>query len=284
MMEPGLNGVQQRILGDLDALRRRWVELLCQRSWRLRSNDATTTTNGPSLLERLEDRCQTLLESLDASLAGAQAEAQGGAPLLATGAAEYREVVQHLSFTAGWMAGEGLPISDGVVLVQTLQESLDLAAHDPATQARFFQGLMVVVTESYAASLDQRAHAHYRDAMEKSQLVCDLHPRLPFLFLVGDPDRQALEDAVGRVMMLAAMREAPAVVVDAAGLIWPDRVLPEAAGIIAEHAQAAGVVVTLAGVTPAVSKEIRGVVHSVHDALIDAVKAAADAVGLDLTL
>ncbi len=284
MMEPGHNGPQLRILGDLDALRRRWIGLLCQRSWRLRSADATTTSNGPSLLERLEDRCQNLLESLDASLAGAQAGAQDGVPQLATGADEYREAVQHLAFTAGWMAGEGLPISDAVVLVQTLQESLDLEAHDVAAQTRFFQGLMVVVTESYAASLNQRAHAHYRDAMEKSQLVCDLHPRLPFLFLVGDPDRHALEDAVGRVMMLAAMREAPAVVVDVGGLIWPDRVLPEAAGIIAEHAQAAGVVVTLAGATPATSKGIRVAVHSVHEALIDAVQAAADAAGLDLAL
>jgi hypothetical protein len=280
MMEPGHNGPQLRILGDLDVLRRRWVGLLCQRSWRLRSADATTTSNGPSLLERLEDRCQNLLESLESSLAGAQ----DGVPQLATGADEYREAVQHLAFTAGWMAGEGLPISDAVVLVQTLQESLDLEAHDVAAQARFFQGLMVVVTESYAASLNQRAHAHYRDAMEKSQLVCDLYPQLPFLFLVGDPDRHALEDAVGRVMMLAAMHEAPAVVVDVGGLIWPDRVLAEAAGIIAEHAQAAGVVVTLAGATPAASKGIRGAVHSVHEALTDAVKAAADAAGLDLSL
>ena len=286
LMKPGADWLRERIHGeDLAAVQARWIEMLVQRSWKLRQAAQSAGRNGPTILQLLQDRCLTFLEALSAAMTDSS--------VLAIGAPEYREAVQHLSFAAGWMAGVGLPISDAVALAQSLQECLTSGGPDagsppprrepPTSTERFFQALMIVVTEAYAASLDQRALAKYRDAMEKSQLVCDLHPQLPFLFLVGDPDRHALEDAVGRVMMLAAMREASVVVVDGAGLIWPDRVLPEAVAIIEEHGRSAGVKVIFSGVPASLRRglPVAVVIDSIHGPLVEAVSAALAAGGLD---
>jgi hypothetical protein len=167
-------------------------------------------------------------------------------------------------------------ITDAVSLVHGLREAIAEVEHQP-----FFESLTVIVTESFTSSLEQRAQARYRDAMEKSQLVCDLHPQLPVLFLVGDPDRHGVEDAVGRVMMLAAMHEAKAVVVDSSGLIWPETVLVEAHQILAEHGEAARVKVFLSGVTPASINELpEHSVVSLHEHLTGAIKAAVSSCGI----
>jgi hypothetical protein len=215
----------------------RWMDLLRSRSWKLRrSGDAATVAH-------LRERCGHFLESLG--------EALKIADTLRVGGPAFREAVQSLSFTAGWMAGIGLPVTDAVALVYALEEVLDWR------QPRFFHSLMVVVTEAFAASLVQRERAHHRDVMEKSQVVCDLHPRLPGLFLVGDPDRQALEDAAGRVMMLAAMRDARVVLVDGSALLAPETALPVACPMLVEHGQAASVRVVIGGVSPLLARELR---------------------------
>jgi hypothetical protein len=220
------------------ALLSRWLELLRRRSWKLRrTGDADT-------MAQLRERCAHFLRALAEAL-----EITDG---LEVGAPVFREAVQSLSFTAGWMAGATLPVTDAVALVYALEEVLGWR------QPRFFQSLMVVVTEAFSASLVQREHAHHRDVMEKSQVVCDIHQRLPALFLVGDPDRQALEDAAGRVMMLAVMRDARVVLVDGSALLAPEVVFPVACPMLVEHAQAASVRVVVGGVSPLLARELRG--------------------------
>lgn len=215
----------------------RWLELLLSRSWKLRrTGDADT-------IAQLRERCAHFLSSLEEALEFADG--------LEVGAPSFREAVQSLSFTAGWMAGASLPVTDAVALVYALEDVLGWR------HPRFFQALMVVVTEAFAASQVQREHAHHRDVMEKSQVVCDIHHRLPALFLVGDPDRQALEDAAGRVMMLAVMRDARVVLVDGSALLAPEAVFPVACPMLVEHAQAAAVNVVVGGVSPLLARDLR---------------------------
>jgi nucleotide-binding universal stress UspA family protein len=119
--------------------------------------------------------------------------------------------------------------------------------------------------------------------MEKCQLVLELHPRLPMLFMVGDPDRQAVDDAVGRVMMLAAMREAPLVVVDVSDLMYAEEVVPQAAEVLSEHSRAASVRVLLSGAAPAVREAVRerhGQALTVYDTVNEAMREATAALGV----
>lgn len=225
-------------LTEGDALLARWMDVICRHSWQLRGGKSEK-------LELLGEHCRRFLDTLAATL--------HGAVKLEIGTPGFREPVQSLSFTAGWMAGAGLTVTDAVALVHGLEEVLQIG------RSSFFQSLIVVVTEAFASSLVQRERARYRDAMEKSQVVCDPHPRLPCLFLVGDPDRQALEDAVGRVMMLAVMRDARVVLVDCCALQAPDKVLPMACTILAEHSQAATIQVVLGGVSPLQQRDLRAI-------------------------
>jgi hypothetical protein len=181
----------------------------------------------------LRQRCVHVLETLG--------EALKSAPRLEAGAPELREPVQSVAFAAGWMAGVGASIGDVVALVHGLQEVMD-----PELRG-LGEALMVVATEAFVAARRQRAAGQYRDAMEKCQVVCPLHSRLPCLWLVGDPDRQAVDRAAGRLMMLAAMRQAPAVLVDCAGLLAAQRTLEESGALLREHVRESACHVVLSG-------------------------------------
>jgi hypothetical protein len=266
-----IHDLSRLIKSDLEGVVSRWVDGVARRSWTLqRQGEIQDGEMEP--LDLIQKRCRQFLAALDKALEGASD--------LEVGAPAFRESVQILAFTAGWMAGSGMRITDAVSLVHSLREALGCPEHQP-----FFESLTVTVTESFCASLEQRAQARYREAMEKSQLVCDLHPQLPVLFLVGDPDRHGVEDAVGRVMMLAAMHEAKAVVVDSSGLIWPETLLVEAHQILAEHGEAARVKVFLSGVTPALNSELpEHSVISVHEHLTGAITTAVASFGLSWAL
>ena len=264
-MQPDEIGPFARSLDDIEGVLSRWMDVLRQRSWKLRS-----LQDGDDTLELLRERCRHFSSTLG--------EALRTADTLATGSPVFREAVQSLAFTAGWMAGAGLPVTDAVALVHALEEVLG-----PAPRPRFFQSLLVVVAEAFASSLVQRERARHRDAMEKSQVVCDLHQRLPCLFLVGDPDRQALEDAAGRVMMLAAMREAGVVLVDGSALLVPESVLPVACSILAEHGEAAAVRVVMGGVPPAVAREMSAGGVTLCDSWSEALGTALQCSGLSFT-
>lgn len=268
----------------------RWMEALATRSWNLRTaldrppDTAPASAHEARLGDVLEDkrrsgipfnpdllrqRCQHFLQTL------AEAITHNGA--LEMGAPEFREPVQVLSFTAGWMAGGGLGIADTVALVNALA---DVLGPEPA---RLYQTMMVVVTEAFMAAVEQKAEVHYRDVMEKSQLVCSLATNLPALFLVGDPDRRALDEAMGRVKMLAVMRQAPAVLVDCSGLIHLDRALPELVVVMQDYFDDGPEVVVLAGVVPGLMRsleqaKLQGI--SVHEHLPPAMAEAAAACGL----
>jgi hypothetical protein len=227
-----------------------WMAAFRARSWRARQAEVRprgSGSSGASALERtpsevlalLEQRCAHLLETLGADL-----------KLLdhaALGAAEMREPIQLLSFTAGWMAGVGFDVSDALALVQGLR-----AALGEGRALSFFEGLELAACEAHQAAVAQDREASFRDAMSKAQVVCTLGPTLPCLFLVGTPDRQALDDAVGRLMTLAVMRGARRVLVDCATLADPARVMPDVVEILLGYLAE----VTVEAVVSAVPEEL----------------------------
>ena len=171
------------------------------------------------------------------------ARALKDADSLALGEPIFREPIQHFAFLAGWMAGADLPISAAVALCHGLRE----VTGDVGV---FYDWLVVVVAEAYSAGVEQAAEARHRQIIEKSQVVCALAERVVALFVVGDPDREALDDAIGRLMMLAVMRDARAIIIDAAGLLDHERLFL-ATSFVAEHRQAlARRQVMISGVSP----------------------------------
>jgi hypothetical protein len=130
------------------------------------------------------------------------------------------------------MAGADVPISAVVGLCNGLRDAAG------GRGAGFFDGLLLAMSEAFVAGVRQQGAAAHRAVVARSQVVCLLKEDLPCLFLVGDPDRQAIDDAVARLMTLATMREARVVIVDASGLISPEATLKEALPILADHGEA----------------------------------------------
>ena len=200
------------------------------RSWRVRQASGPAALPNPAgataleqrpaeVLALLEQRCDHLLRTLERGLAQLER--------VSPGSAEMREPIQLLSFTAGWMAGVGFDVSDALALIQGLR-----AALGERLDTRLMEALEVVACEAHQAAVGQIWQALYRDAMSKAQVVCSLGPELPCLFLVGEPDRQALDDAVGRLMTLAVMQGASRILVDCATLASPERIMPDVVEIL----------------------------------------------------
>ena len=187
-------------------------------------------------------RCEYFLTVLADSLGTAE-KLELGSPL-------FREPLQVISFTGGWMAGVGLGISDAVGLIHSLQAALGSGPR------RLFQGLEVAITEAFTAAMAQQAHVRYRDAMEKVQLVCDLGHGRPCLFLVGEPDQRALDDAIGRLMTLVVMLQAPAAILDGSGLFSAAQVLPGAVQILLDYNKMTRVALVLSGVEAKLGRQL----------------------------
>jgi hypothetical protein len=250
------------------AVLERWMEALRRRSWALARAKAAAD-GGPVPMQVVRDRAQAFLDGL--------AEAVRAGPALEVGSQAFREPIQILSFTAGWLAGRGLPVGDALALVHGLEEALGGVPLRP-----LFEALALTVTEAYCAALGQREQARFRDAMEKAQLCCTLHPRLPCLFLVGDPDLQALDDALGRVLMLAVMREAPAFIVEGSALFRPEPVFRSVVERLADEKRVTATGI-LAGLPPELIEKLRqgpGRNLSYHEQLPAAVAEAAAALGI----
>jgi len=220
-------------LANCSALMERWMAETRARCWQW--------PRSPQLAALLAGRCTVFVESL--------AAAYDQSPDFSVGSPEYREPVKLLSFLAGWLAGEGLPISVGLALCHGLRAAL------PPTAPSFVEALAVVVSESYAAGLRDQAEAKHRQIIRKSQVVCMLRDAIAGLFLVGDPDREALDDAVGRVMMLSLMRDATHVVIDMSALVGGETVPQQTLRILDDHREGrTGRRVCIAGIAPQLAR------------------------------
>jgi|GEM_PF-6412197 len=201
-------------LADESGLLDRWLENATHNSWFLRQQI--------SVYPQLRERCAAFITALRESLVGLKTF-QAGSP-------ELREPLQIFTFTAGWMAGVGMPIGSVVALSMGLTDALGGRGNG------FLCSLLMAATEAHAAGIEQKARASHRAIIAKSQVVCLLSHDLPALFLVGDPDQSALDDAVSRLMMLALMRESKILIIEASGLRDPETVLCGIVGILRDEA------------------------------------------------
>jgi hypothetical protein len=217
-MDPLLVDLRHMLATDSALLAERWIAEASRRCWHLRQQ--------PDLSEELRDRCEGFLVSL--------AEVLADSPDLLLGAPRFREPLKRLSFVAGWLEGVDLPIGAGLALCHGLQAILHDISHP------FFQNLQLAVAESYVVGQRQRASARHRQLMKKCQVVCMLNEAVAALILVGDPDREALEDAVGRLMMLALMRAAQTLLLDFSTVMNLDQVAPKAMDLLAGHREGLG--------------------------------------------
>lgn len=201
----------------LDADRRRlverWLDAATRRCWQLRARSARRA--------ELEPRCEALLE--------AWAEGLRGEASLASGTTALREPIQRLAFLAGWTAGQDWPIGVVLALAQALRELLRL----PDALA---DDLALVVTEAYTSALRDQAAARQRELLTKSQVVCLLRPSVVALWLVADPDDFALDDALGRWLLLAVINDARHLLLEVSALAAPAPVLVRVARRLVAHA------------------------------------------------
>lgn len=173
-----------------------WVGTLTKRCWHLQHPSAP--------VQELVGRCGVFLEAL--------AEALHACERIELGSVQLREPLKHFSFTAGWLLGADLPVGTAVELCHTLEETLG------AGPKKLYRALVVVSTEAYVCGERQRAIMRHRQIIKKSQIVIPLSATTTALILVGDPDNEALEDAVSRLMMLTVMRCPDRLVVDLANI------------------------------------------------------------------
>ena len=189
----------------------RWLSCLRRIVWPL--------GDGADTNEQLKQRCTSILSALRETL-----DAETIEPL---GEPQWRETLQLFGFTAGWMAGEGMPVSMALGLVSALEEVSNARATLVVGRVDLFRQLQLASVDAYARCAQQQADARLRALVERSQVVCELPRRLPALFLVGEPDRGAIESAVGRLATLSVMTQSPVVVVDSAALSEPEKVLAQ---------------------------------------------------------
>ncbi|MCB9555467.1 MAG: hypothetical protein H6707_05135 [Deltaproteobacteria bacterium] len=170
---------------------------------------------------RLDDLMDAIVEALQRSAASSQ--------VVALGQPEWREPLQQLSFVAGWMAGEGLPVSAALLLCKTLRDALGVG--DKA----WFEQLEAVVVDAHSFSQRDRAQLEHNRVVARAQVLCLIEPRLPLLFVVADPDRQALHEVIGRLMTVVATRACPTVVVDVSAAMSPEQALSDTLTLLAEY-------------------------------------------------
>lgn len=194
----------------------RWIDEIQRCCWQLdRAHESA---------QELRHRCGVFLQALMESVQSASK--------LELGSSEFREPIKVLSFIAGWMAGVGLPIGAGIALCQALPKALGVPPGEP------FESLAMVVAEAYSAGQREQALARHRQIIRKSQVVSMLGEHLAGLILVGDPDKEALEDAVGRLMMLVVMRRPSCLLVDVANALKGENVAREALQMLCAHTEA----------------------------------------------
>jgi hypothetical protein len=232
---------------DLDRLREsianidqsridRWFAAIDRRCWQIARLPEDRRT-------QFYERARIALQTLQVALHDATS--------ISLGAPELREPVQHFSFLAGWMAGQRLPIGAAVGLCQGLQEAF---GERPLS---FYDDLTLVVCEAYASGQDHTAQAQHRQIVQRSQVVCVLANKVVGLFAVADPDREALEEAIGRLMMLTIMRDAAVIVVDASGLVHAEASCEEIIRVMAGHRDAlANRKLLFSGVSPELGKHL----------------------------
>lgn len=193
---------------------------------------------------------------------------EGGTP----GAPELREAEKRWTFAGGALAAAGASAFDVMAFVTSLR---DATAGDP----KLFDWFAALALEGWGASRLDALRGRTREALEKGTPVVQLGRGVPAALLLGEPDRLAVETTLSRLLLLVARTGAPAVVIDATGLIRPDDpAVREGVAAFARHPKLPRLAVVVCGLgraAPAWREAFpRGLRLYVEDELAEAVARA----------
>ncbi len=255
----------QAIFKDPETHLQLWLRAVEKRAWTLHLDSATSKVS----LAELRPSCAKFLVTFSKAILAA--------PALELGALEFREPIQTLTFMAGWMAGKGATLTDVLGLVHGLNDIMSGPLH-------LFQAIEVAVGEAFTVAIRQKEYDHYTEVTAKSQLVFALHSQLPCAFLVGEPDRWALEDVIGRLLMLALMHGTPVIVVDVSGVVSPEMIIERLLTLLSRENREVTAHAILSGLPPRLIPQVASALPegvSLQDDLDQALEEAGRTLGIE---
>lgn len=142
---------------------------------------------------------------------------------LMPGSQAMRDLEKAAGFLGASMAAQGSSAFDvAAALVCLRNVLLGLAsAADERDIHRVFEWLQVLALDAFATAKTASAEERLREQLEKGTPVVLVAPMVPAALLVGAPDSLALDTIFSRLLLLTVRVGAPAVIVDASGLLEP---------------------------------------------------------------
>jgi hypothetical protein len=211
-------------------------------AWREAFERSPVRVPRPGVAEMLAPLLGAMLDGLALALgAGPGAPAAGDA--LVPGAPALRELEKNTGFAGATLAAAGLSGFDVAAFMLALRDALcgrvD-AAHAPLLQ-RLFEWLSALALDAFATARVMTARERMRVELEHGTPVVLIAPRVPSVFLVGAPDRNALDVIFDRAVVLVVTQDAPTLIIDATGLASASAPeVMDGLGRLASHERIAG--------------------------------------------
>jgi len=210
---------------------------------------------GPMADDELSRWFAPLMESLTDALAPTpRADGRTGvpAPGLIPGADDLRELEKSAAFLGARLAAEQVSGFDVAAVFTALRETV-VPLCDPEARPEvdsFLEWLTVLAVNSMSTAREQALRERQREELEAGTPIVLVSPDVIAVFLIGSPDKLALETILGKTMLRVARVGARAVILDLAGLANKgERPLVEAVAKFLEHRKIAGhIPVILAGI------------------------------------
>jgi hypothetical protein len=166
---------------------------------------------------------------------------------LTPGAQHMRDLEKAAGFLGATMAAQrGTALATGfdvaAALVAFRDVLLGAASDDDRPRLRVVtEWLEILAMDSFATARAMSAEERMREQLEQGTPVVLVAPTVPAALLVGAPDAVGLDTIMSRLLLLVVRVGAPAVILDATGLVEPDApAMLQALSRFARHRKIAG--------------------------------------------
>lgn len=210
---------------DLAALRTAWFERYRRSPIRLPGGvpDGDVSQIAAPILE-------SLAEALAPSGRGQPAPPRdGGQPAprpadglrFSPGSALLREVEKSAAFVGATLGPAAATGFDVAALVFALRDVLleYVTGEEARALSAWAEWMAVVALDAFASARGQSARERIRDELERGTPVVLVTQDVPAAFLIGSPDAAVVDAALSRLLLLTVRVGAPAIIIDAAGLV-----------------------------------------------------------------
>ena len=204
--------------------------------WLIAYRDSTLRVPLPVDLGELAGTANAIVEALVVAL---------GEQAISPGANTLREAEKRVAFAGGSFGMAGASAFDVAALVCALRDTLVEELESEAELVEVYalgDWFCALAFEGYAVSRLDALRLRNRESLERGTPVVLVTPELPVAFPIGEPDRVVLEAMFGRLLLAVVRVGAPAVVIDANGLVAPTaEAVTDALGVFARHRKVAGI-------------------------------------------